>query len=120
MLLALLGIGAYVTYTLNLWGPMIRMANAASQQALEIAKERLREFVESSETGQRAQAMAMSGRGGAANGRVRGRNSIEADDDDDDEDDIPMEKLDREGRRPGKSSTNASTTALDRDDGGDE
>ncbi|KAF2826238.1 root hair defective 3 GTP-binding protein [Ophiobolus disseminans] len=57
--LILLGVGAYVTYTLNLWGPMARMANAASAQALDISKERLRDFLESSESGR--QAMAMSG-----------------------------------------------------------
>lgn len=44
---------------MNLWGPMIRMSNAASAQAIEIFKERLREFLESSDTGR--QAMAMSG-----------------------------------------------------------
>lgn len=37
---------------------MARMANAASAQALEVGKERLREFLESSESGR--QAMAMS------------------------------------------------------------
>ena len=66
VLLILLGVTAYVTYTLNLWGPMLRMANAASQQALEVGKERLREFLESSDTGR--QAMAMSGRDGDAIG----------------------------------------------------
>jgi hypothetical protein len=39
---------------------MIRMANAASAQAVEIGKEKLREFLESSDTGR--QAVAMSGR----------------------------------------------------------
>ena len=58
--LLLLGAGAYVTYTLNLWGPMLQMANAASAQALEEGKKRLREFLEASDTGR--QAMAMSGR----------------------------------------------------------
>ncbi|KAJ9641887.1 Dynamin-like GTPase that mediates homotypic ER fusion [Coniosporium tulheliwenetii] len=57
--LILAGIGAYVTYSLNLWGPMFHMANAASQQGLEIGKQRLREFLESSDTGR--QAVAMSG-----------------------------------------------------------
>ena len=52
--LIMLGIGAYVTYTLNLWGPMLNMANAASAQALEEGKKRLREFLESSETGRQA------------------------------------------------------------------
>lgn len=56
----LLAVAGYVTYTLNLWGPMLRMSNAASQQAVEMFKERLREFLESSDTGR--QAMAMSGR----------------------------------------------------------
>ncbi|KAI9684701.1 MAG: Dynamin-like GTPase that mediates homotypic ER fusion [Trizodia sp. TS-e1964] len=60
ILLLLLGTVAYITYTLNLWTPMLRMANAASQQALEVGKERLREFLETSDTGR--QAMAMSGR----------------------------------------------------------
>lgn len=59
MMLLLLGVGGYITYTLNLWGPMLRMANAASSQGLEVFKERLREFLESSDTGR--QAMAMSG-----------------------------------------------------------
>lgn len=58
MFLILLAIGAYVTYTLNLWGPMFNMANAASQQALEEGKRRLREFLEESPTAR--QAMAMS------------------------------------------------------------
>jgi hypothetical protein len=38
---------------------MARMANAASAQGLEVGKERLRTFLESSDTGR--QAMAMSG-----------------------------------------------------------
>ena len=57
-MLILLGAGAYVTYTLNLWGPMIRMTNAASAQGLEIFKEKLRDFLESSETGRQAIGMA--------------------------------------------------------------
>lgn len=57
--LILVGVGAYVTYTLNLWGPMYQMANAASAQALEEGKKRLREFLEESNAGR--QAMAMSG-----------------------------------------------------------
>lgn len=72
--LILLGIGAYVTYTLNLWGPMFNMANAASQQALEEGKKRLREFLESSDTGR--QAIAMAG-----------------------QDDVQMQKLNGKGRR---------------------
>jgi len=51
--------GSWITYTLNLWGPMFQMANAASAQAIEEFKKRLREFLEASETGR--QAVAMSG-----------------------------------------------------------
>lgn len=58
-MMILLAVGAYVTYTLNLWGPMARMSNAASAQAIEIGKEKLREFLETSESGRRA--MAQSG-----------------------------------------------------------
>ncbi len=58
--LILLAVGAYVTYTLNLWGPMLKMTNAASQQAIEEGKRRLRDFLEESPTAR--QAMAMSGR----------------------------------------------------------
>ena len=61
---------------------MVRMANAASQQALEVGKERLREFLESSDTGR--QAMAMSGRSGR---RER------------DYDEISMETLNGDGKK---------------------
>ncbi len=60
--LIVLGVGAYVTYTLNLWGPMLNMANAASVQALEEGKKRLRDFLENSEGGRRV--LEMEGRHG--------------------------------------------------------
>ncbi|KAK5723196.1 Dynamin-like GTPase that mediates homotypic ER fusion [Elasticomyces elasticus] len=60
--LILLGAGAYVMWTLNLWGPMLRMGNAASTQGLEIFREKLREFLESSETGRQAIGMSETGR----------------------------------------------------------
>ena len=56
--LAMLGLAAYVTYNLNLWGPMLNMANAASSQALEEGKKRLREFLE--ENPRAAHAVAVS------------------------------------------------------------
>ena len=74
--LIILGAAAYVTYTLNLWGPILQMTNAASAQALEEGKKRLREFLEASDTGR--QAMAMSGR-----------------------EDIPMHKMNGQGRTGG-------------------
>lgn len=81
----MVGIGAYVTYTLNLWGPMARMADAASRQAVDIGKERLREFLETSETGR--QAMAMSGEQRSRSGRVR------------DADEISMDTLNGDGKK---------------------
>jgi hypothetical protein len=77
-----------VTYTLNLWGPMLRMANAASQQAVEVGKERLREFLESSDTGR--QAMAMGSRNDSDNISMntldsRGKRKPAVEEDDDDE-----------------------------------
>jgi hypothetical protein len=90
--LIILGVVAYVTYTLNLWGPMLKMANAASQQAFEVGKERLREFLESSDTGR--QAIAMSGQKldgdsislHTLDGEGKRRRRQPANDDDDDDD----------------------------------
>lgn len=76
--LILAGVGAYVTYTLNLWGPIIKMSNAAAQQALDIGKERLRDFLESNDAGRQALNMASAK---------------------DDSDNISMQSLDSRGRR---------------------
>ena len=46
VMLAIIGAGLYVTYTLNLWSPIMRMGDAAAGQATQIAKEKLREFLE--------------------------------------------------------------------------
>ncbi|KAF2730525.1 GTP-binding protein Sey1 [Polyplosphaeria fusca] len=78
--------GAYVTYTLNLWGPMSRMANAATQQAWEISKERLREVLESSDTGR--QALEMSARQASSKQR--------------DADEISMDTLNGDGKKKRK------------------
>jgi hypothetical protein len=86
--LILLGAAAYVTYTLNLWGPILRMTNAASAQAIEIGKEKLREFLESSDTGR--QAIGMSRRADSdgislntLDGRGKRKTTVEDDEDDD-------------------------------------
>lgn len=65
LLLALSLAGLYVTYTLNLWGPILRMSNTMYSQALEITKEKLREFLESSDAGRQAIAMSGSDAAGA-------------------------------------------------------
>ncbi|KAJ5832143.1 Protein sey1 [Penicillium riverlandense] len=63
-LLFVCAVGAYITYQLNLWGPILKMTEAASQQALEEAKRRLRDFLESSDTGRQAIAMSAGDRAG--------------------------------------------------------
>jgi protein SEY1 len=57
MLILLMAGGTYVAYTLNLLGPMLQMANAASNQAVEIGKEKLRDFLEHNETARQALSM---------------------------------------------------------------
>lgn len=57
LLLLIFAGGTYVAYTLNLLGPMMQMANAATQQAVEIGKDKLREFLENSETARQALAL---------------------------------------------------------------
>lgn len=81
--LIILGVGAYVTYTLNLWGPMLQMANAASAQAIEEGKKRLREFLEESNAGR--QAMAMSGQNDIPMRKLNGNGKATAGDEDEDE-----------------------------------
>ena len=88
VLILLMGGGTYVAYTLNLLGPMSQMGGAAWNQAVDIGKAKLREFVENNETVKQAIAMP------AANGR-RNRDSIR------------MDSLDRGGKK---------TTAYDDDD----
>ena len=70
--------GTYVAYSLNLLVPMMQMANAASNQAVEIGKERLRDFLENNETARQALAMPARGR---------------------DSDSISMDTLDNRGKK---------------------
>jgi len=81
LLVCILGATAYVTYQMNLWGPIIRMSVAAWEQALEIVREKLREFVEAGE-GARRERIAMGGRS----------NGTEADA-------ISLQSLDESGKR---------------------
>ncbi|KAJ5960642.1 uncharacterized protein N7479_007792 [Penicillium vulpinum] len=66
ILLFVCAIAAYITYQLNLWGPMLKMTEAASQQALVEGKRRLREFLESSDTGRQAIAMSAGAHAGSS------------------------------------------------------
>lgn len=86
-LMAVLAVGLYVTYTLNLWGPIIKMTEAASQQALVEGKRRLREFLEASETG-RAAAVQMGAAGAEEYemGEIRRRKTKERMEEEDEED----------------------------------
>ncbi|KAL9087939.1 MAG: hypothetical protein Q9159_003381 [Coniocarpon cinnabarinum] len=49
IMLMFLGIFAYITYTMNMWGPMLRMADGASRVAIEEGKKKLRDFLEAQE-----------------------------------------------------------------------
>lgn len=60
LLLLIVAGGTYVAYSLALLGPMMQMANAATSQGLEIGKQKLRDFLENSDTAR--QALAMPGR----------------------------------------------------------
>lgn len=40
------GAGAYVAFTLNLWGPILSVSNAMFERSIEIGKEKLRDFLE--------------------------------------------------------------------------
>ncbi|KAH8145317.1 uncharacterized protein LAJ45_10597 [Morchella importuna] len=77
----------YVVYRTNLWGPIYQVSNAMSQQAVDIGKQRLREFL--SDNGNAAFA-------GRTN-KTRGY--------DDDDDAISLQSLDTEGRRRVKRET---------------
>ncbi|KAH7155291.1 RHD3/Sey1 [Dactylonectria estremocensis] len=55
--LIFLGAGTYLSYTLNLLGPMMQMGNAAVTQGVDIAKQQLREFIANSDTARQALAM---------------------------------------------------------------
>ncbi|KAF3931187.1 hypothetical protein ABW19_dt0204726 [Dactylella cylindrospora] len=52
MMLLLLGVAGYVTWTLNLWGPIMTVGGATGKQVVEIGKEKLREFLEIRPEGQ--------------------------------------------------------------------
>jgi hypothetical protein len=88
VLILLMGGGTYVAYTLNLLGPMMQMTNAASNQAVEIAKEKLRAFLESNETVRQAISMPSrqqdSGSIGLDRLDSRGKRAQQVEDEDDD------------------------------------
>ncbi|KAH6620622.1 protein SEY1 [Chaetomium sp. MPI-SDFR-AT-0129] len=84
MLILVMGGGTYVAYTLNLLGPMMQMANAASNQAVEIGKEKLRDFLESNETVRQAIAMPARSQNGTSHSNG-----------------ISLDRLDRQGKKAG-------------------
>ena len=68
LLLIVIAGGTYIAHTLNLLGPMMQMAAAASQQAVDIGKERLREFLENSETAREALSLPEKDRNATRSG----------------------------------------------------
>lgn len=57
VLLIIMAGGTYVAYNLNLLGPMMQMSSAAWNQAIEIGKQRLRDFLENNEMARQAIAL---------------------------------------------------------------
>lgn len=85
IMLILLAAVAYVTYTLNLWGPMIRMSDGAFRVAVEEGKKRLRDFLEAQEGGG-ARRVGSGGSDGGSGEEIEMRNRSRVDKDDDDVD----------------------------------
>lgn len=87
ILLIMIAGGTYISYTLNLLGPMVQMGNAAVTQGVDIAKQQLREFIANSDTAR--QALAMPARDSdnismdTLDSRGKKANSTESDDIDD-------------------------------------
>ncbi|KAK6330499.1 Dynamin-like GTPase that mediates homotypic ER fusion [Orbilia brochopaga] len=92
MMLIMAAVGAYVAHTLNLWGPIMSVGGATGRQALEVGKEKLREFLDTPSHGgaQRgAHAFASGTSNSTATENIRMRNLTSegkrAGNDDDDE-----------------------------------
>lgn len=87
ILLCLFAGGTYVAYNLNLLGPMMQMANAASNQAADIGKQRLRDFLESNETARTALSMPSRKDTGVSLDTLdsQGKRKVTADEDEDDD-----------------------------------
>lgn len=65
---------------------MMKMADAASRQAIEEGKKRLREFLEASDTGRQAIAMSAGREEYEMSNLRKGKNSQRKTDEDDDDD----------------------------------
>ncbi|TGZ84926.1 root hair defective 3 GTP-binding protein [Ascodesmis nigricans] len=77
--LILCGFGAYIVYTLNLWGPIYRVSNAMIEQGVEVGKERLREILE---VGDKRQEAPIAMQSLDSQGRRRTARSIKDEDED--------------------------------------
>lgn len=93
LLLAIFAGGTYVAYSLALLGPMMQMANAASNQAVEIGKQKLRDFLENNDSAR--QALAMPARAGGGGGGSTNSSS----------DDISLDTLNASGRKQRDTTT---------------
>lgn len=110
LLVCMIAAAMYVTYQMNLWGPIIRMSVAAAEQAKEIAREKLREFVEAGESANRERVAR-----GSSSGRRRGRGTNGTD-----ADAISLEELDGDGRRRKGSKVPRNSPTAEFADGDDE
>ncbi|KAF3924141.1 hypothetical protein AA313_de0203618 [Arthrobotrys entomopaga] len=76
MFLLFAAVAAYVAHTLNLWGPIMTVGGATGRQALEVGKEKLREFLDApSPSAQQAHAYSSGNSTASAQGEnIRMRN----------------------------------------------
>ncbi|CAK7564479.1 MAG: Dynamin-like GTPase that mediates homotypic ER fusion [Sporothrix epigloea] len=96
LMLAIFAGGTYVAYSLALLGPMLQMANAASNQAVEIGKQKLRDFLENNDSARQALAMPARPAGSSS------RNSSS--------DNISLDTLNSSGRKQASTPLRDSTT----------
>ncbi|KAF3919864.1 hypothetical protein ABW21_db0200677 [Orbilia brochopaga] len=66
MFLIMAAVGAYAAHTLNLWGPIMSVGGATGRQALEVGKEKLREFLDTPSHGAQRGAHAFASGAGNA------------------------------------------------------
>jgi hypothetical protein len=64
MFCIMVGAAAYITFTLNMWGPLISVADAMGTRAVDIAKEKLRQVLEVSPEHEQRSRIAIPGGGG--------------------------------------------------------
>lgn len=107
LFLLLAGAGGYVTYTLNLWGPIVSVSNAMMDRTFEVGKQRLRELLEVPE-GQKIQLRSSASSNVSRSSSRISQNRFKQEDGGDNDsisESIPLQDI---KRRPTSSSQTSS------------